>query len=72
MLREKCEEFRFYAQAKGQRERLFEAAHEKRYLMAFSVKFEIFRYSCSQGFQKYATENRFEISLFITELRLFL
>ena len=49
-----------------------EAAHEKRYLMAFSIKFEIFRYSCCPGFQKYAIENRFEISWFITELRLFL
>ena len=41
---------------------LYEAAHEKRYLMAFSGKYEIFKSSCSPGFRKYAIENRFEKS----------
>ena len=50
---------------------LYEAAHEKRYLMAFSGKYEIFKYSCSPGFQKYAIENLFEKSWFTTELCLF-
>ena len=36
---------------------LYEVANEKRYLMAFSGKYEIFKYSCSPGFQKYAIEN---------------
>ena len=36
--------------------------------MAFSGKYEIFKYSCSPGFQKYAIENRFEKSWFTTEL----
>ena len=31
-------------------------------LKAFSGKYEIFKYSCSPGFQKYAIENRFEKS----------
>ena len=47
---------------------LYEAGHEKRYLMAFSGKYEIFKYSCSPGFQKYAIGNRFENLDFTTEL----
>ena len=43
-------------------EALYEAAHEKRHLMAFSGKYEIFKFSCSPGFRKYAIENRFEKS----------
>ena len=40
--------------------------------MEFSGKYEIFKYSWSPGFQKYAIENLFEKSWFTTELWLFL
>ena len=46
---------------------LYEVAHEKRYFLAFSGKYEIFEYSYSPGFQKYAIENIFKKSWFTTE-----